>query len=93
MSKSGTPLSEERGENAKLGFKVAEVPINFIGRERGKSKLNMKEITRFANAILKIRFRLDKLARGERNGDLSTSQGTRGIYACTKCHQIIMTMR
>jgi|GEM_PF-115525 len=61
----------------RLGFKVAEVPITFTGRERGRSKLSVKEIARFAGAILKIRFGLNELAREKEMWNSSTSQGTR----------------
>lgn len=40
----------------KLGFKVEEVPITFIDRERGESKLGNKEIARFAWSIFSMRF-------------------------------------
>ncbi len=40
----------------KLGFTVEEVPITFIDRERGESKLGNKEIARFAWSIFSMRF-------------------------------------
>lgn len=40
----------------KLGFKVEEVPITFTDRKRGKSKLEKKEIARFAWSIFSMRF-------------------------------------
>jgi len=41
----------------KLGFQVKEVPITFTERARGKSKLGLKEMARFAFSIISLRFR------------------------------------
>jgi len=42
----------------KLKLKVAEVPITFIDRKRGKSKLGLKDAVTFAKSIMKMAFRL-----------------------------------
>lgn len=41
----------------KKGFLVKEVPVTFKDREKGKSKLNWKEIVHFFIIMLKLRFR------------------------------------
>ena len=38
------------------GFKVKEVPIRFVNRKRGKSKLNLREIISFLYTLLKLKF-------------------------------------
>ena len=40
----------------RLGFKVVEVPIKFIDRRRGKSKLGVKDILEFFWTIIRLRF-------------------------------------
>lgn len=40
----------------KRGFKVKEVPIRFVNRKRGKSKLNIREIIFFIYTLLKLKF-------------------------------------
>ncbi|RLI25046.1 hypothetical protein DRO58_06765, partial [Candidatus Bathyarchaeota archaeon] len=40
----------------KRGFKVREVPIRFVNRRKGKSKLNLREILSFIYTLLKLRF-------------------------------------
>lgn len=40
----------------KLGFKVAEVPITFIDRKLGKSKMNMGIFNEAISGVLKMRF-------------------------------------
>ncbi len=42
---------------SKLGFEVKEVPITFNERREGESKLGIKEIFRFAEAVLSLKFR------------------------------------
>lgn len=41
----------------KLGFKVVEVPITFTTRKKGRSKLGIDDIIKFALSIIKMRFR------------------------------------
>ncbi len=40
----------------KFGFKIYEYPIVFVDRKAGKSKLSVKDILKFLNAILKLKF-------------------------------------
>ncbi len=40
----------------KMGFKIAEVPVTFIDRQEGKSKLSKKDIVEFFWIILKLKF-------------------------------------
>lgn len=40
----------------KLGFKIKEIPVTFIDRQKGKSKLNKKDIIEFFVIMLKLRF-------------------------------------
>ena len=40
----------------KFGFKIYEYPIVFVDRKAGKSKLSIKDILKFLNAVLKLRF-------------------------------------
>jgi len=39
----------------KLGLRIAEVPVTFVNRRRGKSKLKFKDIVNFAVALVKMR--------------------------------------
>lgn len=41
----------------KLGFEIEEIPITFTDRERGQSKLSLKDVVNFAWRLLKMRFR------------------------------------
>jgi len=41
----------------KLGYKIAEVPIVFVDRELGTSKMNSSIITEAVLGVLKMRFR------------------------------------
>jgi len=40
----------------KRGFKVKEVPIKFVDRKRGRSKLNLSEVLSFIYTLLKLKF-------------------------------------
>lgn len=42
----------------RLGLKVAEVPITFVSRIEGESKLGLRDILAFIKAIFKLRLRL-----------------------------------
>lgn len=41
----------------KSGFKIAEIPVTFPDRERGKSKLNKKDIIEFFIVMLRLKFK------------------------------------
>jgi dolichol-phosphate mannosyltransferase len=41
----------------KAGFKIKEIPISFIDRKRGKSKLHFKEITDLLKNVIRLRFK------------------------------------
>lgn len=55
-------LSEVAVGLHKRGFTFGEVPITFVNRERGLSKLSLKEILSAAVGIVKLRSRLSELA-------------------------------
>ena len=40
-----------------LGFKIVEVPVTFIDRQEGKSKLSKKDIIEFFGVMFKLRFK------------------------------------
>ncbi len=40
----------------KAGLKVVEVPVVFLDRQKGKSKLNKKDIIDFFVTIIRLRF-------------------------------------
>lgn len=40
----------------KQGFSVAEIPVTFVDRQKGKSKLSKKDIIEFFMIMLKLRF-------------------------------------
>lgn len=41
----------------KAGFKVKEIPISFIDRERGKSKLHFREVTDLLKNVVRLKFK------------------------------------
>jgi len=41
----------------KLGFKIKEIPVTFVDRQKGKSKLNKKDIIEFFVVMFKLRFK------------------------------------
>lgn len=58
VGSNGYAFQEEmlyRTEQA--GFTVAEVPVTFIDRKKGKSKLSTKDIIEFFVVMMKLRFR------------------------------------
>jgi len=42
----------------KNNFKIKEIPITFVDRQRGKSKLGLKEVIAFFVSILKLKFKI-----------------------------------
>ena len=42
------------------GFKIKEVPIIFVDRKEGKSKLSKKEIIKFFITIFRLKFKRDE---------------------------------
>jgi len=51
-----------------LGFKVVEVPIVFINREKGRSKLGLLEIIKWFINIIKIKSRVKRFVNRGGNG-------------------------
>jgi len=47
-------------KSARKGFKIGEIPIVFVDRQRGKSKLGMKELIKGYTTVLKLRLGLFK---------------------------------
>ncbi len=44
----------------KLNFKIKEIPVTFVDRQFGRSKLGLKDIVEFFITILRLRFRYSK---------------------------------
>jgi len=58
VKSNGYAFQEEMlHKTQKLGFKIGEIPVTFIDRKFGKSKLTKKDIIEFFLVILKLRFK------------------------------------
>ena len=53
----------------RLGLRIAEVPITFVGRRSGKSKLGPKDILSFVLSLLKMLKRLKAVGEGGFGGE------------------------
>ncbi|MFH1359699.1 MAG: hypothetical protein ABIJ41_01510 [Candidatus Omnitrophota bacterium] len=56
ISKGPSSLEEILYACQKKGFNIYEIPITFVDRRKGKSKLDLKELLKVFWSILRIRF-------------------------------------